>query len=135
MKINLIYTVLFSFSFLLVSCQQKVSADAVSQPQTAANATVAQIEQYLPDNYFQQVETNEVLTEAKLQKLFSNGFSGATAKPEEVSDILGVSSEFFLCEECKNSDYQSWTLKDANLITVSMNSGLEYYSIQYTGQK
>lgn len=134
MKKNLIYTALFCFSFLLVNCQQKVSAEVVSKPQSATNTTVAQIEQNFPDNYFQQVETDEVLTEAKIQKLFSNGFSNATQKPGKLSEILGVKSEFFRCEECKNGEYESWTLKDANLITVSMNDGLEYFSLQYTGK-
>ncbi|MDP9960331.1 hypothetical protein [Chryseobacterium lathyri] len=73
-------------------------------------------------------------TSKKLQSLFGKKqFISLPATSETFTKLLQVSPSELECKDCKGETYSNWDFDDFNMIYAHMNSGEEYYAIQYYG--
>ncbi|PIF46916.1 hypothetical protein CLU96_3962 [Chryseobacterium sp. 52] len=74
-------------------------------------------------------------TSKKLQNLFSKKqFIALPSSSGTFTKLLQTSPSDLECKDCKGGKYSNWDFDDFNMIYASMNTGLEYYAIQYYGE-
>ncbi len=72
----------------------------------------------------------------KLQKLFSKKqLIPLPVTADTFTESLQVQPEQLECGGCRNGKYSSWDFDDFNMISVNMTDGLDYYALQYYGDR
>ncbi|SHG38773.1 hypothetical protein [Chryseobacterium vrystaatense] len=99
-------------------------ADAATQAYSTAEAVPAEA-----------LKPQKKTVSKKLQNLFSKKqFIALPAASDTFTKLLQVKPTQLECKDCKNEKYSNWDFDDFNMIYAQMNSGEEYYAIQYYGE-
>ncbi|RZJ42458.1 MAG: hypothetical protein EOO19_13575 [Chryseobacterium sp.] len=85
---------------------------------------------------FENIPNRKKGVSTTLKMLFGKGLVSLPATDKKFSQLLKKSPKILSCEDCVNKEFYSWDFEDYfNIIYVKMNDNLEYYSLQYSGEK
>lgn len=103
-----------------------VSSEVVDAVATAAKQQID----------FENITNRKIAVSTTLKTLFGKGLISLPTTDKKFSQLLKKSPNILSCEDCINKEFYSWDFEDYfNIIYVKMNDNLEYYSLQYSGEK